>query len=132
MDLAASIQAVTEEVVLRLTRSIAAETGAQESLPGRRRRAQLRRQRQGPARRPLRADLGAAGRGRRRRRARRGAGRLSPLSQRAARCRNALDGMQGLSRPAFTQAEIERRLAAAARVFEVIDEAELLDATARR
>ncbi len=29
MDLAASIQAVTEEVVLRLTRSIAAETGAQ-------------------------------------------------------------------------------------------------------
>ena len=28
MDLAASIQAVTEEVVLRLTRSIAAETGA--------------------------------------------------------------------------------------------------------
>src|SRR5260221_2452146 len=29
MDLAASIQAVTEEVVLRLTRSIAAETGAE-------------------------------------------------------------------------------------------------------
>jgi carbamoyltransferase len=28
MDLAASIQAVTEEVVLRLTRSIAAETGS--------------------------------------------------------------------------------------------------------
>src|SRR6266446_5585584 len=28
MDLAASIQAVTEEIVLRLTRSIAAETGA--------------------------------------------------------------------------------------------------------
>ena len=30
MDLAASIQAVTEEVVLRLTRSIAAETGAKQ------------------------------------------------------------------------------------------------------
>jgi carbamoyltransferase len=29
MDLAASIQAVTEEVVLRLTRSIAAETGSE-------------------------------------------------------------------------------------------------------
>ena len=29
MDLAASIQAVTEEIVLRLTRSLAAETGAE-------------------------------------------------------------------------------------------------------
>ena len=29
MDLAASIQAVTEEIVLRLTRSIACETGAE-------------------------------------------------------------------------------------------------------
>ncbi len=31
MDLAASIQAVTEEVVLRLTRTLAAETGAEIS-----------------------------------------------------------------------------------------------------
>ena len=44
--LAASIQAVTEEVMLRLTRARAAETGAEQSVPGRRRRAQLRRQRQ--------------------------------------------------------------------------------------
>ena len=51
MDLAASIQAVTEEVVLRLARSLAAETGMKQSVSRRRRRAQLRRQRQGAARR---------------------------------------------------------------------------------
>ena len=51
MDLAASIQAVTEEVVLRLARALAAETGMKQSVPGRRRRAQLRRQRQAAARR---------------------------------------------------------------------------------
>ena len=60
MDLAASIQAVTEEVVLRLTRALATETGMREPLPRRRRRAQLRRQRQGPARRPLRATSGSS------------------------------------------------------------------------
>ena len=76
MDLAASIQAVTEEVVLRLTRSLAAETGHEKSLPCRRGRAQLRRQWQGSARRTLRRDLHPAGGGRCRRRARGGARRL--------------------------------------------------------
>src|SRR5262245_62853135 len=33
MDLAASIQAVTEEIVLRLTRSLARETGAENLCP---------------------------------------------------------------------------------------------------
>ena len=47
MDLAASIQAVTEEVVLRLTRALAAETGTEKIVPSRWGRAQLRRQRQG-------------------------------------------------------------------------------------
>ena len=49
MDLAASIQKATEEIVLRLTRHLAAETGLREPVPRRRRRAQLRRQRQDPA-----------------------------------------------------------------------------------
>ena len=60
MDLAASIQAVTEEVVLRLTRALARETGQREPLPGRRRGAQLRRQRQAPARRHVRATSGSS------------------------------------------------------------------------
>ena len=42
MDLAASVQAVTEEVVTRLARSAAKETGAAPTLPRRRRRTQLR------------------------------------------------------------------------------------------
>ena len=41
MDLAASIQAVTEEIVLRLTRSLASETGVEHSLPGRWRGARI-------------------------------------------------------------------------------------------
>ncbi len=49
MDLAASIQQVTEEVMLRLTRSLGARDWPEESLPGRRRRPQLRRQRQDPS-----------------------------------------------------------------------------------
>ena len=73
MDLAASIQAVTEEVVLRLTRARRAGDRREEPLPGRRRGAQLRRQRQAAARGQLRRDLDPAGGGRCRRRARRGA-----------------------------------------------------------
>ena len=87
MDLAASIQAVTEEVVLRLTRSLASETGARKSLPRRRRGAQLRGEWQGAARRQVQAHLDPAGRGRRRRRARRRARRVSHLQRRTARGR---------------------------------------------
>ena len=89
MDLAASIQAVTEEVVLRLTRSIAKETRQREPVPGRRRGAQLRRQRQGAARRRLQGHLDPARGGRRRRRARRGARRLPPAQGQAASRRTA-------------------------------------------
>ena len=50
MDLAASVQAVTEEVVLRLMRAWWQRPGCAESVPGRRRRAQLCCQRQDIAR----------------------------------------------------------------------------------
>ena len=62
MDIAASIQAVTEEVVLRLARTLHAGDGRGEPLPRRRRGAQLRRQRPHPARRALQTHLDPAGR----------------------------------------------------------------------
>ena len=72
-DLAASIQAVTEEMVLRMARHAHRRTGPDAALHGRRRRAQQRRQRSHPARRrrsrrctssPRRATAGGAlGRG---------------------------------------------------------------------
>ncbi len=60
MDLAASIQAVTEEVVLRMTRSARQRDRLQQPVPRRRRRAELRRERQGSARRQLRATSGSS------------------------------------------------------------------------
>ena len=62
------IQEVTEEIVLRLARSLARERPIGKSLPRRRRRAQLRRQRQASARRrfeniwiqPAAGDAGGA------------------------------------------------------------------------
>ena len=59
-----------------------------QSLPCRRRRAQLRRQRQGAARRRVRAHLDPAGRRRCRRRARRRAGGLSPAPSAQPRASN--------------------------------------------
>ncbi len=46
MDLAASVQAATEEIVLRLTRTLAKEYGIKNPVPGRGRGAELCRQRQ--------------------------------------------------------------------------------------
>ena len=89
MDLAASVQQVTEEIVLRLTRSLAREGESDKSVPGRRRGAQLRRQRQDPARAQLQEHLGAARGRRRRRRGGRGAGGLSSICRQAARAANA-------------------------------------------
>ena len=51
MDLAASIQKVTEEVVLRIGRARPRRTGHEEPRPGRRRGPELRRQRPAAARR---------------------------------------------------------------------------------
>ena len=53
MDLAASVQAVLDEAMLRLARALAQESGIAQSVSCRRCRAQLRRQRQGPARRRI-------------------------------------------------------------------------------
>ncbi len=58
-----------------------------QSVPRRRRRAQLRCQRQDPARRRVQEHLDAAGRGRRRRRGRRGARGVAPVPRQGAQCR---------------------------------------------
>ena len=87
MDLAASIQAVTEEVVLRLTRSLASETGAENlCLAG---GVALNCVANGKVLRDgkFKQHLDPAGRRRRRRRARRGARRVSHLQRRTARGR---------------------------------------------
>ncbi len=73
MDLARSVQVVCEEIMLRMARTAHKKTGAREPLPGRRRRAQLRRQRPAAARGAVQAHLDPAGGRRCRRRARRGA-----------------------------------------------------------
>jgi len=131
MDLAASIQAVTEEVVLRLTRGIADETGAKNlCLAG---GVALNCVANGKIVRdgvfenvwiqPAAGDAGGA----------LGAALAAYyLHQGAPRpLSNTLDEMQGAYLgPAFSQEEIERRLADAGAVFMVMDEPALLDATA--
>ena len=100
MDLAASIQVVIEEAVLRLSRSLAEETGEANLLPCRRRGTQLRCQRQGAARRQIREHLGTAGGGRLGRRAGRGADYLSSLCRSTAHRRKHAGRHGGLlSRP---------------------------------
>ena len=116
MDIAASIQAVTEEIVLRLARSIARRNRNEESLPGRRRRAQLRRQWQDPARRQSSRTSGSSRRPATQ--AARSARRWRPIiiHQRRGRARssNELDGMQGAYLgPAFDAEQIESELRAA-------------------
>jgi carbamoyltransferase len=101
MDLAASVQAVTEEVMLRLTRALARDR-PEESVSRGGCRAELRRQRQDPARRPVRADLDSAGGGRCRRFDRRRLRRL-PFVQGAATQtqRGARRNARRLPRPGF-------------------------------
>ena len=130
MDLAASIQAVTEEVVLRLTRSIVRETGARYlCLAG---GVALNCVANGKIVRdgkfegiwvqPAAGDSGGA----------LGAALAAyhlylnnprlPL--------NTLDAMAGCYLgPGFAQTEIERRLTAAGAVFEVMSETDLIEAT---
>jgi carbamoyltransferase len=131
MDLAASVQAVTEEVVLRLTRSIAEETGGKNLClaggvalncvangkvlrDGRFERIWVQ-----PAAGDAGGALGAA---------------LAAYHRYFGSPRlslNTLDAMQGsYLGPGFTQADIEQRLSQAGAVFEVAsDEAQLLDQT---
>jgi carbamoyltransferase len=132
MDLAASIQAVTEEVVLRLTRALAAETGMKNlCLAG---GVALNCVANGAVQRDGRFDdiwiqpaagdaggaLGAA---------------LATFHHHKGMPRatsNNRDGMQGAYLgPSFEQSEIERRLKVAGARFSVMSEATMLDATAK-
>jgi carbamoyltransferase len=132
MDLAASVQAVTEEIVLRLTRSLAAETGQRRlCLAG---GVALNCVANGKVARdgifddiwiqPAAGDAGGA----------LGAA-LAVWYQYLGRPRiaapNRRDAMEGAYLgPAFSQAEIERRLTDAGAVFTVLDTDALVDACA--
>jgi carbamoyltransferase len=130
MDLAASIQAVTDEVVLRLTRALAAETGAKNlCLAG---GVALNCVSNGKVLRdghfkglwiqPAAGDAGGA----------LGAALAAyHLYKKAPRLPlNAMDAMQGCYLgPGFAQPDIERRLAAVGARFETMAEPALLDAT---
>ncbi len=121
MDLAASVQAVTEEIVLKLAHAVAQRDRRAEPLPRGRRRAQLRRQRQAAAAglrstrsgcSPPRATPAAPS-------ARRWwpptCTRASRARPNAARRRHAGARISG---PPIAQDDIERRLEAAGAVFE--------------
>jgi carbamoyltransferase len=132
MDLAASIQSVTEEVVLRLTRSLANETGARNLClaggvalncvangkvlrDGRFEHIWVQ-----PAAGDAGGSLGAA----------LAAYHLQLGNQR--HLNGQLDGMSGsYLGPAFDDKETERRLAAAGAVFERLDDAAVIDRTAQ-
>ncbi len=81
MDLAASIQKVTEEIVLRMAREAHRQTKHEEPGAGGRCGAQLRRQWAAAARGTVREDLDSTGGGRRGRRAGGGPVRLAPTHE---------------------------------------------------
>jgi carbamoyltransferase len=130
MDLAASIQTVTDEIVLRLARSIAAETGAKDlCLAG---GVALNCVANGKIVRdgkfkgvwvqPAAGDAGGA----------LGAAlAVYHLYLNQPRLPlDTLDAMQGCYLgPGFTQTDIERRLTACGAAFDVMDEEKLIDAT---
>jgi carbamoyltransferase len=132
MDLAASIQAVTEEVVLKLAHGVARETGEKNlCLAG---GVALNCVANGKLLRercfdrlwlqPAAGDAGGA----------LGAALVAyHLFQKQGRSINgALDGMHGgYLGPEYGQADIERRLSQAGAVFETMDEEALLEACAR-
>ena len=133
MDLAASIQAVTEEAVLRMARALARETGeknlclaggvalncvANGKLLRDGRFEQLWVQ---PAAGDAGGALGAA---------------LAAYHLHLGRPRGARDGRHDAMRgsylgPAFAQADVETRLRAAGARFQVLSEREIIDTTAR-
>ncbi len=131
MDLAASVQAVTEEAVLRLTRALAIESGSRNLClaggvalncvangkvmrDGRFEHVWVQ-----PAAGDAGGSLGAA---------------LAAYHVELGRERhvdNGLDGMSGsLLGPGFADGEVERRLAAAGAIVEKLDETALIDRTA--
>jgi carbamoyltransferase len=132
MDLAASVQAVLEEVILRLTRSLAAQTGMENlCLAGGvalncvangkvLREASFRNIWVQPAAGDAGGALGAA---------------LAAYHLHAGQPRSAapaLDGMSGAYLgPAFTQQEIDTRLAKASARFSSLDRDTMLETTAQ-
>ena len=133
MDLAASIQAVTEEVVLRLTRSLSAQTGLRDlCLAG---GVALNCVANGKVFRdgsfdrifiqPAAGDAGGA----------LGAALAIYYAENHGSERNSgtqqQDAMQGAYLgPAYEQTEIERRLSEGGAVFDVVDDAGLIERTA--
>jgi carbamoyltransferase len=131
MNLAASIQAALEEIVLRLTRSLAQETGipnlAMAGGVALNCVANGKVLRDGKFKRiwiqPAAGDAGGA---------------LGVAlaayhihKRQPRRLNGSLDGMHGsYLGPAFSQADCEQRLAAASARFTVVDDAELIDGTA--
>ena len=95
MDLAASIQVVTEEIMLRIGAPRARAHRHEEPVPGRRRRAELRRQRQHPARRARSTTSGSSRR--RATRAARSGGplRLAPAARQCPRDSHGRDAQRG-------------------------------------
>jgi len=131
MDLAASVQAATEEVVLRLTRALARETGSKNlCLAG---GVALNCVANGKVLRdgafenvwvqPAAGDAGGA----------LGAALTAHyLFKGQPRRVNGADAMQGAYLgPSFEQAEIERRLTAAGAKFETLDDDAVIDRTAQ-
>jgi carbamoyltransferase len=131
MDLAASIQAVTEEVVLKLARGVARETGERNlCLAG---GVALNCVANGKLLRercfdrlwlqPAAGDAGGA----------LGAGLVAyhRYKQRPRRLNGALDGMHGsYLGPQYAQADIEQRLSRAGAAYEVLDDGALIEASA--
>ncbi len=133
MDLAASIQAVTEEIVLRLTRSLAAETGAKNLVLAGGvalncvangkilRDAKFQDLWLQPAAGDAGGALGAAL-----------AAHYMHLKQPRKVSPKGTDAMNGAYLgPVFKQDDIEQRLKAAGGIFESVDEKTMLDATAQ-
>ncbi len=132
MDLAASIQAVTEEAVLRMTRSLAAETGARNLClaggvalncvangkvlrDGRFEEIWIQ-----PAAGDAGGALGAALTG------------YHHFQGKPRAVNNAMDAMEGAYLgPEFSQADIEAKLTRAGARFEVLDDSRLIATTAR-
>jgi carbamoyltransferase len=131
MDLAASVQKVTEEVMLRLTASLAEETGAKNLClaggvalncvangkilrDGKFERIWIQ-----PAAGDAGGSLGAA------------LAAYHLFKDQPRKLNGARDGMRGsYLGPAFDQAEIERRLHDAGAVFEVVSDQDMIAATA--
>jgi carbamoyltransferase len=131
MDLAASVQKVTEEVMLRLTTSLAQETGAKNlCLAGGvalncvangkiLREAKFERIWIQPAAGDAGGSLGAA------------LAAYHLFKDRPRKLNGLRDGMAGAYLgPAFDQGEIERRLRAAGAVFDVVAEQDMIASTA--